>query len=61
MQWNGGMGRGKEGDRDLHPSVFRLWWAVVFAAMAAITKIILGVLDIRECRNKNDLGVKEEN
>lgn len=55
------MGRGKEGDRDLHPSVFRLWWAVVFAAMAAITKIILGVLDIRECRNKNDLGVKEEN
>lgn len=61
MQLDGGMGRRKEGDGDLHPSVFRLLWAVVFVAMAAITKIIFEVLDIRECRNKNDLSVKEEN
>lgn len=61
MQLDGGMGRGKEGDGDPHPSVFRLLWAVVFVDMAAITKIIFEVLDIRECRNKNDLSVKEEN
>lgn len=59
MQLDGGRGEGKEGDEDLHPSMFRLLWNVVFVAIAAITKIILGVLDIMECRNKNDLGVKE--
>lgn len=55
MQLDGGRGEGKEGDEDLHPSMFRLLWNVVFVAIAAITKIILGVLDIGNAEIKMTL------
>lgn len=46
----------EEGNRDLHPSVFGLLWAIVLVAMTAAAKILLGVLNIMYCRNKTDLG-----